>query len=247
MDNTLFIHLDLFHISGADSLSRQLKILEKIFEFVIMIRANPGEYERIKQERELALFVGMANRVNLKKMEMADKNMARLEKQRAEYRGYLVAAERELIMTIKERAYFIEHGTEIPLEEVKLKWKQVKSIDEVTSVKIQGGALLISTVPIIIPYDGKRYTTGPFDISINFESAVIHCVTSGKVGTRNKHPHPHISTSGQLCMGNLSESINAALVNYEFLVVIELILILLHSYTSTDAYEQIVYFPQEKK
>ena len=247
LDNTLFIHHDLIHFGEEDAIERQLAILQKIYENVITIRSDPKEYEKIKQEREIKSFCKILNQSGNKKLSNAIKMIDKLDRQVEEYRGYLVTSHRDLIGYLKERNYLEKHGTSVTEAEVKKQWEELKHIKEVSNVSIGSSSNLEFDVDKIhIPYEEETYEVGPFHVSINFPNAIISIISTGVKGKRDGKAHPHVNSNGTVCFGNLHEAVTSALTNYEFLVIINLILELLHNYTSSDAYEPLIYFKKVK-
>jgi hypothetical protein len=249
LDHTLFIHHDIAHHGDPESIKNQLGILQHIYEAVIYMRANPEEYEKKKAEREIMAFARLMNLSIEKKLLNTIKQIQKLSKSSEEYRGYLVTTERELVSYLKEKNFLESPGNKVNDSEVKRRWNDIHSIKEIQNVTLKSGSLIEFDVGVIqLEYNEETYEVGPFHITLDFNSSRIKVTSSGQRSTRGSHIHPHASSDGLLCYGNLGDTITAAMVNYEFDVLITLILELLHNYTNSDAYEPLVYFkPMTKK
>lgn len=248
LDHTLYIHHDAVHHSvesskDPDAIKNQLGILQKIYESVIYMRANPEEYERQKSEREIKAFTRLMNLSIEKKLTNSIRQIQKLTKTSEEYRGYLVTTERELVGYLKEKNFLESADSKISESEVKRRWNDIHSIKEIENVTFKNGYLIEFDVGVIrLDYDVDSYEVGPFHVTMDFNTNSLKVSSSGQKSTRGSHVHPHVSTDGKLCFGNLSDTITQAMVNYEFDVLITLILEILHNYTNSDAYEPLVYF-----
>jgi hypothetical protein len=247
IENTLYIHHDLVHYGETDRMRNQLAILTKIYESTINFYKNPGEFERIKRDRELIEFSNMLKNMTTKRINTATKNLDKQTRTVEEYRNYLVGAVREQMHCLQELNFLNDPKfSGISDEVVAKQWKELKSIPGITGVTVSRGKINVTTELIYIVSEESTYELGPFGIIIDTVNNSVKATTYGAKGTRTGCYHPHINSGGSICFGNLSDAITSALIKLDIPVLVNLIFELLNNYTSGDAYEQIIYFKNIK-
>ena len=103
----------------------------------------------------------------------------------------------------------------------------------VRTLELDYGKLSVVLCPITLEYDGMDYEMGSFTLQITTESVRIWS-DSG-----NNYPHPHVSSDGVPCWGNLGPSIARLLGEREYVGLVATVIEFLHSYNEHDAYRRI--------
>ena len=104
------------------------------------------------------------------------------------------------------------------------------------ALQIENSTLRASTIPVEIIWDGGRYEMGSYCIHIPLGTGrlTIHLEEGGsKV---DGYPHPHISTDGTPCLGNIGGTLAQLLGEGEHAQAITLLLEFLRSYNEDNPY-----------
>ncbi len=103
----------------------------------------------------------------------------------------------------------------------------------VQSVDLDYGRLVVVLKPMKLHHDGFDYEMGTFTLQISADTARIWS-DSG-----NRYPHPHVSSDGVPCWGNLGPHIAKLLGERNYAGLIAAIVEFLGSYNERDAYRRI--------
>ena len=103
----------------------------------------------------------------------------------------------------------------------------------VQSLAVEHGTLLVVLQPLTLEYDDCDYALGTFTLAIGVDKVRIHS-DSG-----HSYPHPHVSSDGVPCWGNLGSVIAKALGEREYVGLVVAIAEFLKSYNERDAYRNI--------
>ena len=103
----------------------------------------------------------------------------------------------------------------------------------VETFDVEHGQLVVRLRPITLEDDGSEYEMGRFTLQISNESVRIYS-DSG-----HRYPHPHVSSDGIPCWGNLGPSIARLLGERQYAGLIVAVVEFLHSYNERDAYRRI--------
>ena len=136
---------------------------------------------------------------------------------------------RELMVTTatatrKDRE--VRAGTEF-LSLVKMFPNPVESFD------VEHGQFVVHLKPITLEDDGSEYEMGRFTLQLGNDAVRIYSDTG------NRYPHPHVSSDGIPCWGNLGPHIAKLLGERQYAGLIAAIIEFLHSYNERDAYRRI--------
>lgn len=103
----------------------------------------------------------------------------------------------------------------------------------VQSVDLDYGRLVVVLQPITLEHDGDEYHMGMYTLQIAADNVRIWS-DSG-----NRYPHPHVSSDGIPCWGNLGPHVAKLLGERNYAGLIAVIAEFLHSYNERDAYRRI--------
>lgn len=108
------------------------------------------------------------------------------------------------------------------------------------SLSVHREALHVTTLPIVIEWEGTEYDFGRFEFTINARRASEDInFRALEPQTMDGYPHPHIDTNGIPCLGNIGRDLREALKARDFAGVITLLLAFLHSYNEANPYVEI--------
>lgn len=112
------------------------------------------------------------------------------------------------------------------------------NIDMVKRVEVSSGNVKVFTEHVYVNYSGSTYDIGEFVINIptNGRGAVSCQNLTRKV---NGYNHPHVQSSGNCCLGNISSGVAQLIGKYEFAMAAELMIRFLHSYNNSGPYHKI--------
>ena len=109
-----------------------------------------------------------------------------------------------------------------------------KMIPEVVeTVRLDYGRLKIRLAPVAIKHEGHSYDMGRYTITFDGDSIRV----LGDNG--HDYPHPHVSSDGIPCWGNLGPSVGKLLGEGEFAALVTAIRQFLSSYNERDAYREL--------
>ena len=103
----------------------------------------------------------------------------------------------------------------------------------VVSVEVDYGKLSIVLVPLTLEHDSTDYRMGSYTLTITADK--VHIWSDGGFS----YPHPHVSSDGVPCWGNLGPGIGKLLGEGQYAALVSVILEFLHSYNERDAYRHI--------
>jgi len=108
----------------------------------------------------------------------------------------------------------------------------------IRSFEVEDGKLKVVTNPIEIDFESYVYEFGTFQVELPLGEGrvVIHGLDGTKV---DGYPHPHVSTDGTPCFGNISTTVAQLLGAGDQLQALTLILEFLRSYSPDNPYRRI--------
>jgi hypothetical protein len=105
--------------------------------------------------------------------------------------------------------------------------------DPVQTVDLDYGRLVVVLQPVTLEHDGCEYHMGAYTLQIAADNVRIWS-DSG-----NRYPHPHVSSDGVPCWGNLGPHVSKLLGERQFVGLVATVVEFLHSYNERDAYRRI--------
>ncbi len=103
----------------------------------------------------------------------------------------------------------------------------------VVSVEVDYGKLSIVLEPLILEHDSTDYHMGSYTLTVTADK--VHIWSDGGFS----YPHPHVSSDGVPCWGNLGPGIGKLLGEGQYAALVSVILEFLHSYNERDAYRHV--------
>lgn len=106
----------------------------------------------------------------------------------------------------------------------------------IDGVRIEHGKLFVTLPRMTLEHDGCEYEMGGYTLTIDADKVRIHSDAG------HHYPHPHVSSDGVPCWGNLGSVIAKALGEREYVGLVAAIVEFLKSYNERDAYRNIQYW-----
>ncbi len=105
------------------------------------------------------------------------------------------------------------------------------------AVRVSGNRLVVTTTAISLDHEGFHYEFGRYEIVVHIlRNAIrIHALDGGRRG----HPHPHVISEGEPCLGNLASTISHLLGVGDVFGLIVALLEYLASYNPASPYVEI--------
>ncbi len=103
----------------------------------------------------------------------------------------------------------------------------------VVSVEVDYGKLSIVLEPLTLEHDSTDYHMGSYTLTVTADK--VHIWSDGGFS----YPHPHVSSDGVPCWGNLGPGIGKLLGEGQYAALVAVIWEFLHSYNERDAYRHI--------
>ncbi len=103
----------------------------------------------------------------------------------------------------------------------------------VVSVEVDYGKLSIVLEPLTLEHDSTDYNMGSYTLTVTADK--VHIWSDGGFS----YPHPHVSSDGVPCWGNLGPGIGKLLGEGQYAALVATIWEFLHSYNERDAYRHI--------
>ncbi len=108
----------------------------------------------------------------------------------------------------------------------------------IRSFVVEEGLLKVTTHPIELDFEGYLYEFGTFEVDLPLGEGRV--AIRGLEGTKvDGYPHPHVSTDGTPCFGNISSTVAQLLGDGDHLQALTLILEFLRSYSAENPYRRI--------
>lgn len=119
--------------------------------------------------------------------------------------------------------------------------ERVLAVPGVSEVETVGTALVVSTDPIRIRWNGVARDLGAYRVMLDL-AGDVRVESVERLGPRPAWDHPHVQ-AGLPCLGNLREGVLKLIAEYELALAAQVLLDFLHSYQPETAYTPIEGWP----
>jgi hypothetical protein len=248
----LVLFLSLEALADPDSLRlvrgagvRPERVLATVFDRVVApalagIAAHVATYGWLPERR---LFAERRARGLVTRVGQLRQNVA-LNDRYIEEKTYEIARLARKNQELREQARFFESVTDIRIRR-EAEREFVSLMDLVPQafehVAVEDDRLVAQTYPIRIPSDEGDYDLGSFQIAIQFDSDEVR-ITKTTGEKPDGYPHPHVSTSGVPCFGNIGPGLMKLLVEGQYAAALAVLRQFLGSYNRADAYIKLEHF-----
>ena len=253
--NNLYILFDLLHVpNNVDT------IMKEIMSQYYIAKTDPDILEKFMEElkdRELARsrvsYVEACSKRGKAQKEGIIRSLRDLEAQ-------VVASQRviaqSLIRLKENKLALLNVDQTVDTEFYAREFDKIFQLPGIENIVVDSDNICVftDTVKIIEPFHennelNAEYTIGKFKICIGIQPSSLGQILCFNIngersagydeGDREFLQHPHIRRDGQCCFGNLSEGIAQLIAEFQFSIVIQMVLQFLHSYNREDCYGKI--------
>lgn len=146
----------------------------------------------------------------------------------------------------REQAHFLQSATDMRLRrEAEREYLALMGLvpDAFESLAVEDDRLIARTYPISIPWSeaGSDIALGSFQITIALDSDEVR-ITKTAGEKPDGYPHPHVSTAGVPCFGNIGPGLVKLLIEGQYAAALSVLRQFLASYNRADAYIKIEHF-----
>jgi len=147
-------------------------------------------------------------------------------------------------MELREQVGYLESTTSMRIrreaerELVSLMNLAPRAYDE---LRVEDDRVVARTYPVIIERDGENWDMGVFQLTIGFDNDEVR-ITKISGEKPDGYPHPHVSTSGVPCFGNIGPPLAKMLAEGQYVAALSVLLQFLRSYNPADAYIKLEHF-----
>lgn len=118
--------------------------------------------------------------------------------------------------------------------------ERLKDLPEVLEVRILDGRFRVTTIPIVVGFEGRRYRLGNFQIDLSLDGDVRITNVSARIGA---YDHPHVC-QGRPRLGNIREGIAKLLGESQFAAATEVLIDFVKTVNPADWLQPIGVWPE---
>jgi hypothetical protein len=245
VDKNVYILFDLPHTGGDHTTEIFARIMEKYFRIKGKSEEELKEfYTSVKKNINIAsrnAFTRSCGELININIEHTSKEIAENESRIADCTSTITQCARNLTSLHQKYAMLSGSAAEISTW-ANQEYDAILATPNVKDIMVSGKVISVYTGMIDIPYEGDVYHMGEYRIDINADGddggVTIHNLTNKK----GKYHHPHISEGGRCCFGNISTGVAKLIADYQYVVLIQLLINYLKSYDKGGSYRRIEYW-----
>lgn len=244
---TLYVLFDLPHSRRSDETTSS--VMQSIMECYTALKKDHEKYERLVTElnecdlkRSQEEYIkGCGRRVELRIDKLEDK-IESIREKIIEAQQIVTASVREEITLVRELQN-LQGSIEEDNRWFANEFEKILALPGVERITVRDDCIYIFTKQIDIEYRGDTYDIGKFRIDIHTggDKGGVRCYNMTRM-IRNTH-HPHIRHDGLCCLGNIHEGVAKLIGEYEYFILIQVMLKYLETVTPGDWYSDIGYWP----
>jgi len=106
-----------------------------------------------------------------------------------------------------------------------------------TDIRLEEGKIIGTTQRIVIAYEDHSYDFEPYEVVFNLNNQKVQI--TGDKNTNNGYCHPHVTTAGSICWGNIAGLVAKLSGEFDLYGLFELIGTFLSQYNEDDPYQKI--------
>lgn len=234
--NTIYIFFELIPSSTKD-LNTSFDILRYILEkSVDLLNFDDSKRLAIQQKESLGAYTRLLKEGFAKEKVLVKQRIELSQKEISEFCQRLQKAYRH-IQEDQELYTLLESHENETLEKratddfEKMQKMIARGIYE--NIHFSNGVCVATTGKCYFAHEGKRFFAGRFEIKIGKEKIDFENL---EYSDKKGYSHPHISSSGNPCFGNIGTELSKLVGNKEYILALELIFRYLNSYNHSDAF-----------
>jgi hypothetical protein len=124
-------------------------------------------------------------------------------------------------------------------------YERLCKISTTGRITVSGDEVMVPVGQIDIVFEGVTYDIGEFEVGIDLDDCTIQCYN--KTRQVSDQHHPHVSSSGDACLGDASYGIGILLGDLELETVIYMMVEFLKSYNKGGCYQNVESWPVKGK
>jgi len=222
-------------ISLLNSFRRERSsFLTKLFQFIedVLIKKTKSDLDKISMKS----FEMLHKDIFVKKISSDKRRIHKIELELYQLRTSLYEKSKELMIM---NTYLEANGgiKEKQTKTARIEWKAILDNPSIDKAYIIGKKFMLVTNNIWMRYKGVDFRMGCYIVTIDLSGSTSISFRSLDQNS-NENIHPHIS-SGQPCLGELTNVLPALLAKNEFLFLTESIILFLKSYNPESEYTNI--------
>lgn len=237
-NNTILIHYDIFKDNGIEIVTSILANIIK--NYIMLTTLDKEELEKIKYERMLANILKVIENINKNESRREYDRLVMITSDISRYTDGLARLYKEQ-QQIMKRIKATQQASDEKQDKIKKDLEQILALDKIKNItpSNDGKALNVRT-ELLYGYTqhNRCFKLAPYNIIINFIDGSIRfdCPQAFKRRScwSDSCPHPHISTEGEACFGNIASTIAQLLADMELFALITILLNYLESINVED-------------
>ena len=246
--NVLVVFVSLEALAQPDAvLSRRAlnghaptkSVLASVFDLVVsqampQLKANIEGYDWSEETRRFtaARIKGLQERVTQMRHDIA------LNDRGIEEKTYELMRAARKNRELRQHVAFLEDHTQVELrKDAEQEFMALTRLAPAafSELDIQEDRITARTYPVTIEHDDHDYDLGTFQLTVGLDKDEVH-IRKILGDQPEGYPHPHVSTAGVPCYGNIGPAIAKLLVEGQFSAALSVLLQFLRSYNPGDAY-----------
>ncbi|MDD4409369.1 MAG: hypothetical protein PHW52_01810 [Candidatus Pacebacteria bacterium] len=232
---TLYILFDLVHSTGDHTGEILLKILDRYTAY----KADPEKYLQEISAAYCPSYIEECSRRYALGIKELSEEIKEAEQNIKNYQRRIVESVRKRDVTKKHLDALISAGSESD-QVLTDEFNNLRSLPGVELVIVGDGIVMVFTETIVVDYDSYSYELGKYRIDILTDQGDVRVFNLNREYEENDHPH---ISEGSCCFGNVSSGIAKFIGEYQYTVVIEIVMKFLRTVSSDSWYTSITDWP----
>lgn len=238
INNTILIHYDIFENNGIEIATSILANIIK--DYIMLTTLDKEELEKIKYEKMLANILKVIKNANENELRREHDRLVMITSDISRYTDGLARLYKEQ-QQIMKRIKATQKASDEKQDKIKKDLEQILALDKIRSITSSNdGKTLNVRTELLYGYTqhNRCFKLAPYNIIIDFIDGLIRfdCPQAFKRRScwSDNCPHPHISTGGEACFGNIASTIAQLLADMELFALITILLNYLESINVED-------------
>ncbi len=143
-------------------------------------------------------------------------------------------------LTEGRRRLRLLYGERDPAESSGRELESLQALPGVREARIQDGRISLTTAPILVEYEGRRYRLGCFHLDLHFNGDVRILNLTDRIGL---YDHPHVQ-EGRPCLGTVREGVAKLLGEFQFVAATEVLIDFLRTVNPADWRLPVLHWPE---
>ena len=237
-NNTILIHHDIFKDNGIGVATSILTNIIK--DYIMLTTLDEEELKKIKYEKMLANILKVIEYISEDELKREHDRLALITSDISRYTDSLARLYKEQQQAMN-KIKTAQKASDEKQNKIKKDLEQILTLDKIKSItsSSDGKGLSVRT-ELLYGYTqhNRCFKLAPYNITINFIDGSIRfdCPQAFKRRScwSESCPHPHISTEGEACFGNIASTIAQLLADMELFALITILLNYLESINVED-------------